>query len=198
MLTKSRNKVWPIVLIILAIAAIYSIIIYNKLVKLDENVKLNWANLQNTYQRRLDLTPNLVTVVKGSSDYEKQTLAQLAAARAKASQVTISAVSPDVNNYNKQEQAQAEVVNSLNRLIAIIERYPDLKSTKNFLYLQSQLEGTERRIKVSRNDFNAAVAQFNKLVRSFPSSIIVSLCGYRPKEGFKSETGSDKAPDVKF
>jgi LemA protein len=198
MAINQRNKVWLVVLSILVILAIYIGVTYNKLVKQDENVKLNWGNLQNSYQRRLDLTPSLVAVVKATSDYEKQTLEQLASARAKATQVSVSTTGVDYNNYNAQEKAQADVANSINRVIGVIERYPDLKSTKSYLYLQSQLEGTERRVKVSRNDFNQSVAEYNKLVRGFPSSIAASLFGYKPKEGFRSDAGSENAPEVKF
>ena len=195
---KQINKVWLIVIAILVIIAIDIGISYNRLVGRDENVKLNWGNLQNAYQRRLDLTPNLVSVVKASSEYEKQTLEQLAAARAKAMQVSGQTSGLSAANYQQSEQAQAEVVNSVNRVIAVIEKYPDLKSTKGFLYLQSQLEGTERRIKVSRNDFNEAVAGYNKMVRSFPTSITASMFGFKSKEGFKSEVGADTAPEIKF
>lgn len=198
MAINQRNKVWLIVLSILVILAIYIGVTYNRLVKQDENVKLNWGNLQNSYQRRLDLTPGLVAVVKATSDYEKQTLEQLASARAKATQVSVSTTGADYNNYNAQEKAQADVANSINRVIGVIERYPDLKSTKSYVYLQSQLEGTERRVKVSRNDFNQSVAEYNKLVRGFPSSIAASMFGYKPKEGFRSDAGSENAPEVKF
>jgi len=198
MAINQRNKVLLIVLGVLVILSIYIGVTYNRLVRQDENVKLNWGNLQNSYQRRLDLTPSLVAVVKASSDYEKQTLEQLANARSRASQITANTTAADYNNYNNQEKAQADVANSINRVIALIERYPDLKSTKSYLYLQSQLEGTERRIKTSRNDFNQSVAEFNKLVRGFPSNIAASFFGYKPKEGFQSNGGSENAPEVKF
>lgn len=187
-----------IVISILVILSIYIGVTYNRLVKQDENVKLNWGNLQNSYQRRLDLTPNLVSVVKASSEYEKQTLVQLTEARSKAAQIATTANSVSPANYNAQEQAQGEVVNSINRVIAVIEKYPDLKTTKSFVYLQSQLEGTERRIKTSRNDFNLSVAEYNKMVRSFPSNIAASIFGFASKEGFKSDAGSENAPEVKF
>jgi len=198
MAANQRSRVWVIVIIILVILSIYLGVTYNRLVKQDENVKLNWGNLQNSYQRRLDLTPNLVSVVKASSEYEKQTLEQLAEARSKAAQIatTINSVSP--GNYNAQEQAQGDVANSINRVIAVIEKYPDLKTTKSFVYLQSQLEGTERRIKTSRNDFNLSVAEYNKMVRGFPSNIAASIFGFASKEGFKSDVGSENPPEVKF
>ncbi len=198
MAINSRSKLWLVIAIIVVILAVYIGTTYNKLVKSDENVKLNWGNLQNSYQRRLDLTPNLVAVVKASSDYEKQTLEQLAEARSKAMRVTTVATGTDFDSYNAQEQAQGDVANSINRVIAVIERYPDLKTTKSFVYLQSQLEGTERRIKTSRNDFNQSVADFNKLVRGFPSNIAASVFGFKSREGFRSDVGSENAPEVKF
>ncbi len=193
-----RNRTWIILLVVVAIVGIWVSVSYNGLVRQDENVKLNWGNLQNAYQRRLDLTPNLVSVVKASSEYEKQTLEQVATARANATQVSVSATGLSAENYSKQEQAQGEMANSINRVIGVIEKYPDLKSTKSFLYLQSQLEGTERRIKVSRNDFNAAIAGYNKKVRGFPGSIVASVFGFRPKEGFTADAGAANSPEVKF
>jgi len=198
MAINQRSKVWLLALSILVILSIYIGVTYNRLVKQDENVKLNWGNLQNSYQRRLDLTPSLVAVVKASSDYEKQTLEQLANARYKAAQISMNVKGADYNSYSTQEKAQAEVATSINRVIGLIEKYPDFKSTKSYLYLQSQLEGTERRIKTSRNDFNQSVAQFNKLVRGFPSNIAASFFGYKPKEGYKSDGSAEKAPEVKF
>jgi LemA protein len=195
---KQRSRPWIILLVILAIVGVWISVSYNGLVKQDENVKLNWGNLQNAYQRRLDLTPNLVTVVKASSDFEKQTLQEVAEARAKASQVSIDATGLSAENYAKLEQAQGQVASSMNRLIGVIEKYPDLKTTQSFLLLQSQLEGTERRIKVSRNDFNAAVATYNKKVRGFPGSIVATIFGFSAKEGFTADAGANNAPEVKF
>jgi LemA protein len=198
MAINQRNRLWIIVLAVLVIVSVYLGSTYNGLVKEEENVKLNWGNLQNAYQRRLDLIPGLVAVVKGSSDYEKQTLEQLAAARAKAQQVTLSTADASSGNYSRQEQVQAEMVGSMNRVIGLIEKYPDLQSTKSFVDLQAQLVGTERRIKVSRDDFNGAVAQYNKSVRKFPSNIAASLFTFRSKEGFQSDAGAETPPEVKF
>ena len=198
MANTSSRRIWLILLVVLAILGIYFASVNNKLVKEEENVKLTWANLQTTYQRRMDLVPSLVAVVKGSTDYEKQTLQQITEARSKAAQVSVNVGAATAENFSRQEQAQAEVATSTNRAIAVIENYPDIKSTKSFGELQSQLEGTERRIKVARNDFNGAVAQYNKLVRSFPSSLPATLFGYKTKEGFKSEVGAETAPEIKF
>ncbi len=195
---KPSKKVWIWIIAILVILAIYTGLTYNRLVKADENVKLNWGNLQNAYQRRMDLTPGLVSVVKASSDFEKQTLEQVANARAEALQVAVDATGLSPENYARFEKTQGELANSVNRVIGIIEKYPDLKSSKSYLYLQSQLEGTERRIKVSRSDFNEAIANYNKSVRGFPSGTVAGIFGFRPKEGFTSEPGANLAPEVKF
>lgn len=198
MATNQRNKVWVVVIGFLIIAAIYIGTAYNALVKRDEDVKLTWGDLQNAYQRRLDLIPNLVTVVKGSSDYERQTLQQLAEARAKAQQAIVSTSGLEAGNYQRQEQAQTEMVLSINKVIAIVEKYPDLQSTKSYVDFQAQLTGTERRIKVSRDDFNGSVATYNKKVRGFPSGIAATLFGFKAKEGFQSDPGAETPPEVKF
>ena len=198
MANTSSRRIWLILLVVLAILGIYFASVNNKLVKEEENVKLTWANLQTTYQRRMDLVPSLVAVVKGSTDYEKQTLQQITEARSKAAQVSVNVGAATAENFSRQEQAQAEVATSTKRAIGGIENDADIKSTKSFGELQSQLEGTERRIKVARNDFNGAVAQYNKLVRSFPSSLPATLFGYKTKEGFKSEVGAETAPEIKF
>jgi len=194
-----RNKVWVVIVALLAIVLIYTGVTYNSLVKQDENVHLTWGNLQNAYQRRLDLIPNLVIVVKGSSDYERQTLQELADARANAQKAIIDTSGGlEMNNYRRQEQAQAAMVLSINKVIAIVEKYPDLQSTKSYTNFQVQLVGTERRIKVSRDDFNASVASYNKAVRGFPSDIPAGLFGFRAKEGFQSQSGAETPPEVKF
>jgi len=198
MALNQRNKVWVVIAGILVIVLIYTGVTYNSLVKRDEDVHLTWGNLQNAYQRRLDLIPNLVIVVKGSSDYERQTLQQLADARANAQQAIVSTSGLEVNNYRRQEQAQAAMVLSINKVIAIVEKYPDLQSTKSYANFQVQLVGTERRIKVSRDDFNASVAGYNKMVRGFPTDIPAGLFGFRAKEGFQSQSGAEMPPEVKF
>ena len=198
MANTKTSSIWLVILVIVAAVGLYATSVNNQLVKKDENVKLNWGNLQNTYQRRMDLVPNLVAIVKASSDYEKQTLQQVTEARANAAKVTVSLNEASFENYNKLEQAQAQMAISTNRAIALIENYPGIKSTKSFSDLQSQLEGTERRIKVARNDFNGAVAQYNQLVRKFPANIVASVLGFNPREGFKADTSAASAPEIKF
>lgn len=183
--------------VILLILIIWVITSYNSLVKKQEKVKQQWSEIQNTYQRRLDLIPNLVNVVKGVSDFEQTTLQQIAEARSKA----LAGLSNDEissNNYQKQQQLQDTLAAAANRMIILIEKYPTLKGTAAYSGLQTQLEGTERRIRVARNDFNAAVADYNKKVRSFPANVVSGLFGFKIKEGFEADAGNDKAVEIKL
>lgn len=171
---------------------------YNSMVKLDESVKNKWANVQSDYQRRADLIPNLVNTVKGAANFEQETLTKLVEARAKATSVQIDPSNITPEKLAEFQQAQAGVSGALGRLLAVVENYPDLKANQNFRDLQAQLEGTENRIKVSRNDFNAAVQDYNSTVRTFPNNIFANMFGFRVKNGFQADPGSEKAPDVKF
>lgn len=182
--------------IALILIGLYTIVAYNSLVKKEETLNRTWSEVQNTYQRRLDLTPNLVSVVKGVSDFEQTTLTQIAQARAKAAQVTGGAVSAE--NYQQQAQAQDALAAASNRLIISIEKYPVLKGSNAYRGLQTQLEGNERRIKVARNDFNAAVADYNQSVREFPKSIVARVFGFEEKQGFQAVGVSDKNVEIKF
>lgn len=182
---------------VILVLIIFVVSTYNGLVKHEENVKRDWGNLNTTYQRRNDLVPSLVAVVKASSEYEKNVLTQVAAARAKAAQVNVSG-NISFQDYQQLEQAQGEVANSMNRALAVVENYPDLKATQNFLALQTQLEGTERRIKTARNDFNKSVAIYNNKVRRFPTNIAAGILGFRPREGFTADAGASQAPEIKF
>ena len=182
---------------ILIILATWVITSYNAIVNKQEKVKLLWSEVQSTYQRRIDLIPNLVNVVKGVSDFEQTTLEKITEARHKA----INGLSDNrINggNYQKQKQLQDTLAAAANRLIIQIEKYPALKGTAAYAGLQTQLEGTERRIKVARNDFNEAVADYNKKVRGFPSNLIAVIFGFKTKEGFVSDTGTEKTVEIKF
>lgn len=194
---KPGKKLWLTALIVIALLAIFFYTTFNKLVNKDEQVNKTWKNVQSDYQRRGDLVPNLVNAVKASSDYEKETLTKLIEARASAAKINVTG-SPTYDDFVKSEAAQAEVATSANRVIAVIEKYPDLKTTTSFIRLQDQLVGTERRIKFSRNDFNKAIQDYNTTVRSFPSSLVAFLFGFKPKEGFTAEVGTDKAPEINF
>jgi len=182
---------------VLAIFIIYTIAVYNSLVKKEEKVKQQWSEVQNTYQRRLDLIPNLVNVVKGESGFEQSTLEKIAEARAKAlSGLSDNEITAD--NYKKQGELQDSLASAANRIILLVEKYPTLKGTAAYAGLQVQLAGTERRIRVARNDFNSAVADYNKKARGFPSNIVAGLFGFKKKEGFEADAGSDKAVEIKF
>ncbi len=171
---------------------------YNSMVKLDENVKNKWNNVQSDYQRRADLIPNLVNTVKGAANFEQETLTRLVEARAKATSVQVDPTNLTPEKLAEFQQAQAGVSSSLGRLLAVVENYPDLKANQNFRDLQAQLEGTENRIKVSRNDFNAAVQGYNSTVRTFPNNIFANMFGFQVKSGFTADPGSERAPNVQF
>ncbi len=182
---------------ILIILGIYLIVTYNSLVKKEEQVKLKWNEVQNTYQRRLDLIPNLINVVKGGADYEQSTLQKVTEARSNAASVNVSGdISAD--KYNQQSAAQDELAGMANRLMITVEKYPDLKGTRAFSDLQTQLEGTERRIKVDRKNFNGTIAAYNSSVKSFPTNFAAGIFGFAPKNGFQSVVGADKSVEIKF
>ncbi|PWT75085.1 MAG: LemA family protein [Bacteroidetes bacterium] len=194
----SRNLTLIIVLIVILIFGGCACNSYNSLVKLDENAKRSWGDVQNTYQRRSDLIPNLVNTVKGAANFEQQTLIQVQEARSKATQVKVDANDLSPEKIAQFQQAQAQVTGALGRLLAVAENYPDLKATQNFRDLQAQLEGTENRINVARRDFNGAVNDFNANTRRFPNNLVAGMFGFRPKGYFQSEPGSERAPEVKF
>jgi len=171
---------------------------YNSLVKLDEGVGNAWANVQSDYQRRADLIPNLVNTVKGEANFEKSTLTDVIAARASATQIKIDPKDLTPEKLQQFQQAQGQVSQALGRLMMVSEKYPELRANDAFRGLQAQLEGTENRIKVSRNDFNTAVKDYNISARTFPNNIFAGMFGFKAKEPFKAEAGSDKAPEVKF
>jgi LemA protein len=168
------------------------------MVNQDQNVKSKWGNVQSEYQRRSDLIPNLVNTVKGAADFEKSTLDAVISARSKATQTTINPGELTPENIQKFQAAQSELSGALSRLLVTVERYPDLKANQNFRDLQAQLEGTENRIKVARNDFNGAVQTFNTTVKTFPNVIFASMFGFKEKGYFAADAGAEKAPSVNF
>lgn len=182
---------------VVVVLGIYLMVTYNGLVKKQEKVKLQWNEVQNAYQRRIDLVPNLVNVVKGGAQYEQSTLQKVTEAIARATSVNVTG-DLSADKYNQQTAAQDELAGAANRLMVTVEKYPDLKGTKAFAGLQTQLEGTERRIKVARKDFNGAIADYNSSVRGFPVKLVAGLFGFKPMEGFQSDAGTDKAQEIKF
>ena len=181
---------------ILVVLGIWLITTFNALVKKDEKVKLQWNEVQNAYQRRLDLIPNLVNVVKGGADYEQTTLQKITEARARATSINVTGINAE--NYQQQTAAQDELAAAANRLLISVEKYPELKGTKAFSGLQTQLERTELRIKIARKDFNKEVADYNSSVKSFPTKVVAGLLGFDAKEGFQSDAGTDKSVEIKF
>jgi len=166
--------------------------------RMDENIKAKWSQVENNYQRRADLIPNLVASVKGAANFEKSTLTDVINARAKATQVTVDPTKLTPESIQKFQAAQGELSGALGRLMVVTENYPDLKSNQNFLGLQAQLEGTENRITVARQDFNTAVQEYNSKIRAFPANITAKMFGFAEKGYFQADPGSEKVPTVNF
>lgn len=171
---------------------------YNSLVTSDENAQSAWSQVENVYQRRADLIPNLVATVKGYAAHESETLESVVAARAKATQVTIDPANLSADEIAKYNEAQGELGNALGKLLMIQENYPDLKANENFRDLQAQLEGTENRIATERMKFNQAVKDYNTLIRRFPNNIFASMFGFEKKGYFEANAGAENAPKVEF
>lgn len=187
-----------VIVAILAIGVMSAISTYNGLVKMDENVSGQWANVETQYQRRADLIPNLVNTVKGYASHEKETLEGVVAARSQATQIKI-----DVNDLTpaklaEYQKAQGAVTSALGKLLAITENYPDLKANQNFLELQAQLEGTENRINVARKNFNDAAQAYNTDIRRFPKNIFAGMFGFEKRVYFEAASGTETAPKVEF
>ena len=171
---------------------------YNDMVELDENVNREWSQVENQYQRRLDLNPNLVNVVKGYASHEKETLEGVIEARAKATQTTIDPSNMTEEQLANFQKSQDGLSGALNRLMVVVEKYPDLKATDNFKQLQAQLEGTENRITLARKDYNDAATIYNKEVRSFPNSMLAGIFGFSVRPQFNAQEGAESAPTVQF
>ena len=171
---------------------------YNGMVTAEEGVDTAWSQVENVYQRRADLIPNLVSTVKGYAAHESETLEGVVNARAKATQVTVDAENLTPEQLQKFNEAQGELSSALGRLLAVTEAYPDLKANENFLELQAQLEGTENRIATERMKFNETAKEYNTLIRKFPKNIIASVFGFDKKPYFEAQEGADRAPAVQF
>ncbi|NGP77038.1 LemA family protein [Balneolaceae bacterium YR4-1] len=188
-----------IVLGIVALLVIFGISSYNGLVQKQETVNQAWAQVENQYQRRSELIPNLVNTVKGAADFEQETLTQVTEARSRATSIQVTA--EDLNNPEKLaqfQQAQSQLSGALSRLLATVERYPELQANQNFLDLQSQLEGTENRIATERMRFNQSVQTYNTSIRTFPSNIFAGIFGFDSKAYFEADEGAQEAPEVNF
>src|SRR5438309_8483732 len=189
-----------ILLFFAVVAAIAVAGSYNRLVKLDQSVNQSWAQVQNVYQRRADLIPNLVQTVAGAANFEKSTLIAVTNARASVGRVQLdpNKAPTDAAQLEQFQAAQGQLSNALSRLLVVVERYPELKANQNFLGLQAQLEGTENRISVERGNFNTAVQNYNVAVRSFPTNFIAGMFGFAPRPFFAAQPGAERAPAVNF
>lgn len=189
-----------LLVIVLAILALFIWVknSYNGLVKADEQVKAAWSQVENVYQRRADLIPNLVATVKGYAEHESETLESVVEARSKATQVSVDPDKLDAADIARFQEAQGELTQAIGRLVMLRESYPDLKANQNFLELQAQLEGTENRISTERMKFNETARGYNTMVRSFPKNIIASMFGFGTKGYFEAAEGTETAPKVEF
>lgn len=195
------KKGWIVLIVIVLIVFIGGCSIksgYNKMVDLETNVENMWANVENQYQRRMDLIPNLVNTVKGAADFEKSTLTQVIQARASATQIKVDPTNLTPEAIQKFQASQGQLSQALGRLMVVSERYPQLQATQNFKGLQAQLEGTENRIAVARRDFNGSAAEYNKAIRRFPAVLYAGMLGFEKKGLFQAEQGAEKAPTVNF
>ena len=189
---------WVIPVVIIVLLALWGISKYNGLVDLDQNVKSQWSQVENQYQRRSDLISNLVNVVKGYATHERETLEGVITARSKATSTTINASDMDEATLKRFQQSQDALSSALSRLLVVAEKYPDLKANEQFLDLSKQLEGTENRIATARRDFNNAAQEYNTQRNKFPTVIIAEITGFRERPYFTAQAGSEVAPTVDF
>ncbi len=189
---------WVIPVVVLVLLALWGISKYNGLVDIDQNVKSQWSQVENQYQRRSDLIPNLVNVVKGYATHERETLDGVITARSKATSTTINASDMDEATLKRFQQSQDALSSALSRLLVVAEKYPDLKANEQFLDLSKQLEGTENRIATARRDFNNAAQEYNTKRNKFPTVIIAGITGFRERPYFTAQAGSEVAPTVDF
>lgn len=192
------KKILSILLIAVLVFGGYSFTKYNDLMRAEEDINSVWGNVESAYQRRADLIPNLVNAVKGQANFEKETLTAVIDARAKATAVSIDPKTATEEDMAKFQALQQGVNSSLSRLLVSVEKYPELKAHEAFLNLQAQLEGTENRINTERNNYNAAVKEYNKQVREMPTKFAAMIMGFKAKPQFKAESGAEKAPLVNF
>ncbi|GBU08596.1 hypothetical protein AwDysgo_19270 [Bacteroidales bacterium] len=195
---KKSTVIITILVVLVGIVFFWYTGVYNKLVSMEETVTAQWGNVENQYQRRSDLIPNLVSTVKGYANHEQATLQGVVEARAKATSVSIDPTNMTEESMAQFQAAQGQVSSSLSRLLVSIEAYPDLKANQNFMDLQAQLEQTENRISVQRQRFNDVAQEYNALVRKFPNNMIANMSGFNTKPYFKSDAGAERAPEVQF
>jgi len=192
-----NKSVW-IIIVIVVVLGFVSVSKHNSMVFKDEEVVTQWANVETQYQRRADLIPNLVNTVKGYASHEKETLEGVIKARAAATSIKIDASNLTPAMIQQYQSAQSGITSALSKLLAVSERYPELKANQNFLELQAQLEGTENRISVERRRYNEIAKDYNVFIRTFPNSLFSAMFGFERRPPFAAESGSEKAPDVQF
>ncbi|MGA7723073.1 MAG: LemA family protein [Ignavibacteriaceae bacterium] len=187
------------VLLFIVILIMWGVGIYNNLVTLNESVNQGWSQVENQYQRRADLIPNLVSTVKGYATFEKSVLTEVTEARASVGGIKVTKdILDDPESFQKFQAAQGQLSGALSRLLVTVENYPDLKANENFLQLQAQLEGTENRIAVERRKFNEIVQSYNTAIKRFPNAVFANMFGFRDKQYFKAAAGAETAPKVDF
>lgn len=191
-----KNTTLLVILGIIVVLGFWGCGSYNKLVTVDQLVKTKWSNVETNYQRRTDLYNSVIKTIEGSANFEKSTLQAVIEARSKATQVTVN--TDDPQSLERFQNAQAGLQSAFGRLLAVAEAYPDLKTTKSFQDFQAQIEGTENRINVARQDYNAAVQEYNLRVKRFPGNIFAGIFGFHEKAFYQADKGSEKAPDVEF
>jgi LemA protein len=193
-----KGTIWIIIIAIIVLAVMWFVRINNRMVEAEEKAVQAWAQVENVYQRRADLIPNLVNTVKGAADFERGTLEAVIEARSKATSVTVDPANLTEESMAAFQSAQDNLSRSLGRLMVVVERYPELKANQNFLELQAQLEGTENRITVERRTFNQVVQEYNVLIRRFPNSVVAGFRNFEPKAYFKATEGAETPPVVSF
>ena len=200
---KMKKGISGLVVLVIIVVALLLVIswgvgIYNKIVPMNEKVATEWSNVETQYQRRADLIPNFVNTVKGAAAFEQETLTKVIEARAKATQVTVDPSNITPEQLQEFQAAQGEVSSALQRLMVVVERYPELKATQNFRDLQVELEGTENRISVARNNFNDAAREYNTFIKKFPNNLIASFTKFKDRPYFEAQEGTEVAPKVEF
>lgn len=192
---KSKTGLY-VILGIIVILIFWGCSAYNNLIGVDQDVKTKWGNVETNYQRRTDLYNSVIKTIEGSANFEKGTLTEVVQARAKATSINVDINDP--KSLEAYQNAQAGLQSSFSKLLAVVENYPDLKTTAAFQGFQAQIEGTENRINVARQDYNAAVQNYNLRVKTFPNNVFAGIFGYHEKAFYKADVGSEKAPNVQF
>ncbi len=195
---QKSTKIWIIVGVVAALFLGSIVAKYNNFVTQEENVKTAWSQVENVYQRRADLIPNLVSTVKGYAAHEKETFTAVTEARSKVNNINLKGITNNPAALQQFQNAQGALSSALSRLMVVVERYPDLKANQNFLDLQTQLEGTENRITIERRRYNEAARTFNTLIRKFPNNLYAALFNFESKAYFEAQAGAEKAPKVEF